>query len=117
MEFNFVCVKELDELGIDVILGKTRLDSARAVLVRASTDPDPDLRALAVAALGDLHDSLAVAPLLSALRDQAARVREAAADALGGFRIGSGRFAYEYSYSVAAGAAEAFASERQLFLL
>src|SRR5512140_1408213 len=97
------------------LLAKTRLDSSRAVLARAASDGDAGIRALAVAALGDLPDSLAVTPLLAALRDEAAPVREAAADALGSFRSRNWRFdmessvsvetpmayAYDYNYSVA----------------
>jgi hypothetical protein len=78
------------------------------VLARAASDGDVGVRALATAALGDLHDSLAVAPLLLALRDEAATVREAAADALGGFRARRGRAALESAVSIDASQAFAY---------
>jgi hypothetical protein len=56
---------------------------ALAALIRASTDPEADVRRTAIRALGKLQDDAVVTPLVRSLRDRDSEVRTLAARMLG----------------------------------
>jgi HEAT repeat protein len=56
---------------------------ALAALIRATTDPEADVRRTAIRALGKLQDDAVVTPLVRSLRDRDSEVRTLAARMLG----------------------------------
>ncbi|MDJ0591255.1 MAG: HEAT repeat domain-containing protein [Pleurocapsa sp. MO_226.B13] len=73
-EYRFLAVQSLSYI---------RTAETIAPLLKVTSDPDPELRAIAIKALGSFHDSRIPPVLVTALQDKASKVRQEAATALG----------------------------------
>jgi HEAT repeat protein len=90
-QMGIIAVQALSKLLLE---SETRLLAVRSLayirrretiapLLQVVTDPQPEIRATAIEALGSFHDELIPPILLEALKDTSARVRKEAAIALG----------------------------------
>jgi HEAT repeat protein len=70
-------------------LGRLKDSSALPALIASLDDPDPKVRASAIAAIGTIKDRDAVIPLINCLNDKEIPVRIGAAEVLG--RLGDNR--------------------------